>query len=104
MSRNPHYPGWYASALALAQFLQQDYQGTVDTLNAIGSPAIWDHRYMAAALGQLDKKAEAAMNLAAVLEANPDFSVEAFGSTLKFRKSADKDLFIEGLLKAGFPR
>jgi hypothetical protein len=40
---------------------------------------------------------------AIALEASPEFSIGEFEATLKFRNKQDKDLFLEGLLKAGFP-
>lgn len=103
MRRNPHYPGWYASALALIQYLQRDFEGTIETLTRVGNPAIWDHRYLAAAYGQLGREAEATKQRVIALEANPEFSIGEFEATLKFRNKQDKDLFLEGLLKAGFP-
>ena len=103
MRRNPHYPGWYASALALVRYLQGDYQGTVDVLTKVGQLAIWDQRYLAAAYAQLGNKTDAQKFVDMVLESSPGFNVMEFGSTMKFKDKKDKDLFIEGLIKAGFP-
>jgi tetratricopeptide (TPR) repeat protein len=49
-------------------------------------------------LGQMDKAREAADK---VLEMNPNFSMDSFEKTLPFKNKADRDLFVNGLRKAG---
>jgi len=49
-------------------------------------------------LGQMDEAREAADK---VLKINPNFSVESFGKTLPYKNKAVKDLFVNGLRKAG---
>lgn len=103
MRRNPHYPGWYASVLSNILYLQKDYEAAVASLNRIGTLAIWDHRLLAASYAQLSLQDEAQQHVKAVLEIDPNFSLGAFKSKLQFRRDADKDHFLEGLKKAGFP-
>ncbi len=113
MRRNPHYPGWYASALSYIQYrrgaglrgaaLGKDYAGAVTTLNRIGKLAIWDRRALAASYGQLGRQGEARKQVDAVLGKNPEFSLAKFAPTLKYRRDADREHLLEGLEKAGFP-
>ena len=49
-------------------------------------------------LEQMDEAREAADK---VLKINPNFSVESFGKTLPYKNKAVKDLFVNGLRKAG---
>ncbi len=101
--RNPHFPGWYASALSAVQYLEKDYAGAVTTLNRIAKLAIWDRRYLAASHAQLGDAAEAKAQVDAVLAKNPDFTLAKYAPTIKFRRPADSEHLIDGLRKAGFP-
>ena len=103
MRRNPHYPGWYASALSSILYLENDYEGAIASLNKVGTLAIWDHRRLAASYAQLGRQADAQRHVDAVLESDPNFSLDAFVATLKFRRDADKEHVLDGLRKAGLP-
>ena len=103
MRRNPHYPGWYASALSTILYLEKDYEAAVASLNKVGTLAIWDHRVLAASYAQLGRQDEAQQHVDAVLKIDPNFSLATFKSKLQFRRDADKDHFLEGLKKAQFP-
>jgi adenylate cyclase len=104
MRRNPHFPGWYASALSAIQYLQSDYQGAVETLTKADQLAIWDRRFLAASYAQLGKASEASRQVDTVLAIDPGFSLETFADTIQFRREEDKRLYLEGLEKAGFPK
>ena len=93
MRCNPHYPGWYASALSTILYLGKDYEGAVASLNKVGTLAIRNHRWLAASYAQLGRQDEAQRHIDAVLESNPDFSLQAFMATLKFRRDADNTTF-----------
>jgi adenylate cyclase len=103
MRRNPHYPGWYASALSSILYLEKDYEGAFASLNKVGTLAIWDHRQLAASYAQLGRQAEAQRHVDAVLKTDPNFSLSTFVATLKFRSDADKEHVLDGLRKAGLP-
>lgn len=103
MRRNPHYPGWYASALSAIQYLQKDYDGAIASLNKADQLAVWDRRFLAASYAQLGRQDEAKVQVEAVLESDPKFSISKFKSKLRYRRDDDKAHFLEGLKKAGFP-
>ena len=101
--RNPHYPSWYASTRAFILYLQNDYQAAVAELNKIGSPVVWDHRLLAAGYAQLGREDKARLHVDKLLEDDPGFSVAAFAPSLGFQRDVDKELFLDGLRKAGLP-
>jgi adenylate cyclase len=103
MQRNPHYPGWYASVLSSAQYLQKNYQGAIATLNKVGRLHIWDHRYLAASYAQLGQLNKATQHVQSAIENDPGFSLATYKTKVQFRLDADKDHFLDGLKKAGFP-
>lgn len=103
MRRNPHYPGWYASALSAILYLQKDYEAAITSLDKLGKLAIWDRRILAASNAQLERNVEAEKQVTAILEINPSFSLTTFKSKLNYRRDTDKNHFLDGLKKAGLP-
>ncbi len=101
--RNPHYPGWYASALSVIQYLRGDYEGAVSTLTKVNEMAVWDFRFIAASYAQLGRLDEAKIYVDKVLSDDPGFSLDKFRNSVQFRLESDKEHFLEGLVKAGFP-
>ena len=104
MRRNPHYPGWYASALSAILYLQRDYEAAITNLNKLGKLAIWDRRVLAASNAQLGRQVEAKKQVTAILKKNPKFSLTTFKSKLNYRRDTDKNHFLDGLKKAGLPK
>jgi tetratricopeptide (TPR) repeat protein len=103
MRRNPHYPGWYASALSTIQYLQKDYKGAIATLTKVGKLAVWDRHYLAASYAQLGRDSDAQSQVDAIVKADPKFSLAKLMPKLHFRLEADKSHFLDGLKKVGFP-
>jgi TolB-like protein/DNA-binding winged helix-turn-helix (wHTH) protein len=102
--RNPHYPGWYASVRSMIYYLKKDYPAAINDLNKLTSPAVWDRRYLAASYAQLFRKEEAQKQVNLLLESDPEFTLAAYVPKLKFQLDSDRDHFIDGLQKAGFPQ
>jgi adenylate cyclase len=101
--RNPHYPGWYASVRSMIYYLQKEYLLVIKDLNKVGSPAVWDCRYLAVSYAQLGRTEDAKKQVVMLLKGDPDFTLESYVPKLKFQLEMDKQHFIEGLIKAGLP-
>lgn len=63
--------------------------------------ALWPHVFLAACLGYLEQKPEAAAELAEVRRINPDFFLASLGDLLPYKQSADAVRLSEGLRRAG---
>ena len=62
---------------------------------------LWSHLCLASAYSACNREEEARSAAAGVLRINPKFSVEYFSRMIKFKKQEDKELFFNGLRKAG---
>ncbi|MGD8669640.1 MAG: tetratricopeptide repeat protein, partial [Desulfobacterales bacterium] len=56
---------------------------------------------LAVAYGELDQKDEAREAADKVLKIYPNFSMDSFEKTLPYKNKADRDLYVNGLRKAG---
>jgi tetratricopeptide (TPR) repeat protein len=56
---------------------------------------------IAVAYSELDKMDEAREAASKVLKMNPNFSMDSFEKTLPYKNKADRDLYVNGLRKAG---
>ena len=101
--RNPHHPDWYGSVLAQIHYLEKDHKAAVAVLNRVESLAIWDHLILAASYAQLGKNEKAHHHVEEILAINPDFSLSRYKPKISYRKKADKDHYLDGLMKAGLP-
>jgi adenylate cyclase len=101
--RNPHHPDWYGSVLAAIHYLEKDYEQAVAVLNRVESLAIWDHLILAASYAQSGLDEKARQHAEEVLAINPDFSLSRFKPKIQYRKQADREHYLDGLIKAGLP-
>ena len=101
--RNPNYSDWYGSALAGIHYLEGDYEQAVAVLNRVESPAIWDHRLLAASYAQLGLHEKARQHVEEILAVSPELSLARFKTKISYRKEADRDHVLDGLAKAGLP-
>jgi adenylate cyclase len=65
--------------------------------------AIWAHLPEVSALGLLGRTEEARAALERLQRLKPDVSVSFVGQTLTFTRTADREHFVSGLVKAGLP-
>ena len=64
----------------------------------------WAYVHVAAALGHLERHEEAAQTLKDLLKVKSEFSAATIDETIRFRRNADREHFLEGLHKAGLQR
>ena len=99
---NPFHPSWFQDGYFLDRFHHGDFQTAYETLQPREESAFWQPTLVAAVLGKLGRKDQAAMHAARLIERKPDFCARArelFGRTIKV-PSLVEDL-IDGLRRAG---
>jgi TolB-like protein/Tfp pilus assembly protein PilF len=100
---NPFPPGrsfWY---LGYAQYAAGRYEDAVQTLSMRATHRTGSQRILAAALAQLGRMEEARTEARQFLSTNPHFRVRHWAETQYFEREADRQVFVEGYLKAGLP-
>jgi hypothetical protein len=105
---NPYHPTWYHNGQAIALYSQRRFGEAAQAFSRWPNPGAWRHARLAACYAQQGKGAETQAEVAAVLRLRPDFSIETFlreGLLLEglLLEAEDRELFREGLLKAGLP-
>ena len=106
MRLNPFYPFYYAHYIGLANFAMRRFDEAVMALKraVVRSPdALWPHVYLAACHGHLGDGSEASAQAEEVRRIRPDFSSALLQDLAPYKNSADVDLVITGLRKAGLP-
>jgi adenylate cyclase len=104
MRLNPFYPFFYPHYIGLANLAMHRFDEAVAALTrgaARNPEALWPHVFLAACHGHMGEDAEASAQLAEVRRINPEFSIEALLKLLPYKRSADIDLLVNGLRKAG---
>ncbi len=106
---SPHDPMVWAfhSYRALAHLFAGEFAHAVDSARRatlVPQCHYWPYAHRAAALGQLDDRHEAAKAVADLLRLRPGFSC-ALGRARLFyvRSASQRDLYVEGLRRAGVP-
>jgi tetratricopeptide (TPR) repeat protein len=100
---NPFPPGVYYWVLGFAQYAAGQYKDAVETLQHDAARGTGSQRLLAGALAQLGRIAEAKEEARLYLARIPHFSVQNWSSTQYFRHDRDRQHFIDGYIKAGFP-
>ena len=100
MLLNPFYPDQYLWHLGGALYNMNQYEEAIIELQKMHNQTE-GRRLLAASCGQLGRIDEAKMHAAKVLEAHPDFSLEAWAAVQPDKSQAEVDHFVEGLKKAG---
>ncbi|GMQ92556.1 MAG: tetratricopeptide repeat protein [Acidimicrobiia bacterium] len=94
-----------ANDLAHCHFMIGDYEPATawgqQSLHVVDY--LQTHIVMAAAYSQMNRADDAQIHVDAVHEARPQFSCEGHRSRLSYVRDEDRDLLIDGLLKAGLP-
>ncbi len=96
----------YEAVYALACTFRGDYEQAV----LVGRSAVRanpnysaGYKPLIAALGHLGRSEEAQPHLAKLLSLEPQFTVEHFGQTYPFKRTADRERYMRGLVLAGVP-
>ena len=104
MRLDPFYPFFYPHYIGLANLAMRrfDEAGVAFKRAIARNPeALWPHVFLAACHGHLADDSQAFEQLAEVRRINPEFSIASLMNLLPYKKSADTDLVVDGLHKAG---
>ena len=100
---NPLSPSWLFMAYATSHYLKGEYEECLNALSnwTQGVDTQW-HYHRVAALGQLDRKAEAKAALEDLLAFDAVFAEDPEGQLLRYTLTVDTTRsFLDGLIKAG---
>ena len=103
---NPFPPNWYFMYLGHALFHAGSYEEAIAQYKKslhIKPDNLFAHARLAAAYSLLGREEEAHAETEEVLRINPRFHVEYVARTLPFKHTADRELLVNALLKAGLP-
>ena len=96
---NPLHPGWYHFSFARDHYNRSEYEETLADIERVNMPGFyWSHLMKAAALGQLGRPADKAVER--MLKLKPGLSVHAELEKWNAAPS-DMDHILDGLSKAG---
>jgi adenylate cyclase len=98
------YLGMFESIYTIAHLIKGDYAkaATVGRRAVMTNPDFTAaYKPFIAALGHLGRTAEARDFLARLLQREPHFSIASFAATCHFQQTAHRDLYFEGLRRAG---
>ena len=103
MRLNPFHPDWYHASYAIALYSLNRFAEAAQAIKRMPSEGRWSSR-LAACYGQLGRVEEARAEVAAILKAKPDYSINEFmNRVVLLERPEDRELFREGLIKAGLP-
>lgn len=101
ISLNPISPDAYLWCAAGACYFLEQYEDAIDYVEAMKDKAP-AHRIAAASCAMIDDRKRAQFYRQRAEALNPVFDVEKWLSVVPFKEQWQKDLYREGLLKAGF--
>ncbi len=105
MRLNPFYPFFYPHYMGLANLGMRRYDEAVAALKrsiALNPEVLWPHVVLAACHGHMGENTHARAQLAEVHRIYPGFSTTWLLTFMPYKRSADLDVLVEGLRKAGF--
>ena len=103
MRLNPFHPLWYHALHAMALYSLRRFSEAAQAIKRMPSEGRWSSR-LAACYGQLGRVEEARAEVAAILKAKPDYSINEFmNRVVLLERPEDRELLREGLIKAGLP-
>ncbi len=101
---NPLRSRWYRPFSGIALFSLRRFEEAAHALKQTPLPTSWSHARLAACYAQLERTEEAQAAVAEVLRLQPDFSTaEYMRKSVLLERAEDRELLLEGLLKAGLP-
>ncbi|MBX4949585.1 hypothetical protein HJA95_08330 [Rhizobium binae] len=98
---NPLAPDTYFWTAAGANFALGDFEDSLDYIGQMADPSLAD-RLSAASWAMLGRQDKARVFVRRFREGNPDFDVDKWLSAVPSKEQWHKDLYREGLKKAGF--
>ena len=104
MRLNPFYPFFYPHYIGLANLGMRRFDEAVAALKrgiSRNPEALWPHVFLAACHGHLGEHTQARAQLAEVRRIHPGFSISSLQDLLPYKRSADADLLLHSLRKAG---
>ena len=104
MRLNPFHPPWYHALHAGALYSLRRFSEAAQAVKRMPDEGRWSSR-LAACYGQLGRDQEAKAEVAAILKAKPDYSIREFiDRIVRLERLEDRELYREGLIKAGLPQ
>ena len=101
---NPLRSRWYRPSLRHCPFFLRRFEEAAHAFKQTPLPTSWSHARLAACYAQLERTAEAQAAVAEVLRLQPDFSTaEYMRKSVLLERAEDRELLLEGLVKAGLP-
>jgi adenylate cyclase len=104
MRLNPFYPFFYPHYIGLANLMMRRFDAAAVAFKraVVRNPEVlWPHVFLAASHGHLGEEIQARDQVAEVRRINPEFSLASLLNLLPYKNSADVDLLVDGLRKAG---
>jgi len=103
MRINPRHPDWYFWDLGLAQYIAQQYQQALDTLNRMSDPSNGVRRTRAAVLVRLGRIEEARRVISKFIETDLDMALEDMEASPWGEDRESLGRWIKDLRTAGLP-
>jgi class 3 adenylate cyclase/TolB-like protein/Tfp pilus assembly protein PilF len=101
---NPLMLAWTLNNLGFASYFAGQYEQGIEALEKSGAPSLETKVFKALTYAQLGRKAEAAREAEAVLEAQPDFTARSWiANDIMEPGGSSEARFLDGARKAGLP-
>jgi TolB-like protein/Tfp pilus assembly protein PilF len=101
---NPLAPAWTIDTLGYASYFAGQYEEAIAALEASGAPSLELKVFKALTYAQLGRKADAAREVEAILEEQPDFTARGYiANDIMEPGGSAETLFLDGARKAGLP-
>jgi TolB-like protein len=100
---NPNPPRFYYWALGFANYAAGRYEDAVKALRHEATYRTGSQRILAASLALLGRQGEAEAEATQFLVVNPGFRVRRWADAHPFRRSRNREHFVEGYVRAGLP-
>ena len=101
---NPLMPAWQLKSLGYASYFAGQYEQAIEALEKSGAPNLETNVIKALTYAQLGRRAEAAREVEAILEEQPDFTARGWiANDIMEPGGSSEALFLDGARKAGLP-
>lgn len=100
---NPLHPPWYWEHIGIAQFVNRDYEASLQAFGRMSSHSYYDRLYAAAASAHLGLKRHAESYLREALDKKHGLRLSTVAYFLPYRKRDDLGRVLKGLKQAGLP-
>ena len=100
----PFAPAWYYFFLGRAYFMTGQFDESITTFKKaldVSPNFLSAHAFLAACYSSLDRHAEAAAATDEVRRITPNFNLESYAKTMRYKNKADIERYIAALRKAG---